>query len=136
MKHLLFTLVLAVASAGPSLAASTTTRGPSTVAVPRPQPDALVERNIRAKLAKSKISVDKFTVKVSGGVAFLEGKTSVIQHKGVATRLAKSGGAIAVQNHIQISEEARAKAAARLSKYREGAQMARAMVIQPQNKQK
>ena len=92
-------------------------------------PDAQIERNIRAKLAKSKISVDKFTVKVSGGVATFEGKTNVIQHKGVATRLAKSGGAIAVQNHIQISDEARAKAAAKLSKYREGGQVARASVL-------
>jgi osmotically-inducible protein OsmY len=83
--------------------------------------DPQIERNIRARLARSKISLkDKFTVSVQDGVATLEGKTSVIQHKGVATRLAKMGGAIAVQNHIRISEEARAKAAARLAKYRMG----------------
>lgn len=64
---------------------------------------------------------DHFTVSVQGGVATLEGKTNVIQHKGVATRLAKLGGAVAVENHIQVSEEARAKAAARLARYRAGA---------------
>ncbi|MDQ1470261.1 MAG: hypothetical protein QOJ99_1741 [Bryobacterales bacterium] len=61
---------------------------------------------------------EHFTVSVQGGVATLEGKTNVIQHKGVATRIAKLGGAVAVENHIQISEEARAKAAARLARYR------------------
>jgi hypothetical protein len=81
---------------------------------------------------------EHFTVSVQGGVATLEGKTNVIQHKGVATRLAKLGGAIAVENHIQVSEEAKAKAAARLAKYRAGAGAGdasagpvRATVIQP-----
>jgi len=63
-------------------------------------------------------ATEHFTVSVQNGVATLEGKTNVIQHKGVATRIAKMGGALAVQNHIQISEEAKAKAAARLAKYR------------------
>ena len=63
---------------------------------------------------------ERFTVTVKDGVATLEGKTNVIQHKGVATRLAKLGGAIAVQNQIQISDEAKAKAAARLAQYRAG----------------
>jgi len=81
--------------------------------------DAQIERNIRARLAKSKMAAtEHFTVSVQNGVATLEGKTNVIQHKGVATRIAKMGGALAVQNHIQISEEAKAKAAARLAKYR------------------
>jgi hypothetical protein len=61
---------------------------------------------------------EKFTVSVKDGVATLDGKTGVIQHKGVATRIAKLGGASAVQNHIQVSEEARAKAAARLGRSR------------------
>jgi hypothetical protein len=81
--------------------------------------DAQIERNIRARLAKSKMAAtERFTVTVQNGVATLEGKTNVIQHKGVATRIAKMGGALAVQNHIQISDEAKAKAAARLAKYR------------------
>jgi hypothetical protein len=61
-------------------------------------------------------ATEHFTVTVQNGVATLEGKSNVIQHKGVATRLAKLGGAVAVKNHIQISEEAKAKALARLQK--------------------
>ena len=95
----------------------------------RALPDAAVERNIRAKFAKSKINSEHFTVSVKDGVATIEGKTSVIQHKGVATRLAKTGGAAAVANHIEISEEAKAKAAARLAKYRQQGPVARAVVI-------
>ena len=87
--------------------------------------DADIERDIRARLAKSKINQDKFTVRVQGGIATLEGKTDVIQHKGVATRLAKSGGAVAVVNRIQISEEARAKAAQNLETGRRRAQIKR-----------
>ncbi len=94
-------------------------------------PDAQIERNIRAKFTRSKINSEHFTVSVQNGVAIIEGKTNVIQHKGVATRLAKTGGAVAVQNHIQISEEARAKAAAKLAKSRGGGdtQLARATVL-------
>ncbi|HEY3840683.1 MAG TPA: BON domain-containing protein, partial [Bryobacteraceae bacterium] len=77
--------------------------------------DAQIEQKIRIKLAKSKIGADKFTVRVQGGVAFWEGKTNVIQHKGAATRMAKTAGAVAVVNHIQISDEARMKAAHTLS---------------------
>jgi DnaJ-class molecular chaperone len=98
--------------------AATTVKPVARPAVPAHLPDAQVERTIRAKFAKSKINVEHFTVSVQNGVATIEGKTNVIQHKGVATRLAKTGGALAVQNHIQISEEARAKAAAKLARYR------------------
>jgi len=95
-------------------------------------PDAQVERNIRAKFAKSKINAEHFTVSVQGGVATIDGKTNVIQHKGVATRLAKTGGALAVKNRIEVSEAAKAKAAAKLAQYRTGdGPPARATVIQP-----
>ena len=82
--------------------------GPAPLRPPRPsaQSDAAIEAAIRAKFAKSKINADKFQVHVQGGVATIEGRTNVIQHKGVATRLAKTGGAIAVNNHIQISDAA------------------------------
>ena len=77
--------------------------------------DAQVERDIKARLARSaKLSVDKFTVKVQGGIATFEGKTNVIQHKGAATRMAKTAGAKAVVNNIQISDAARKAAADRL----------------------
>jgi hypothetical protein len=78
--------------------------------------DAQIERDIKARLARSpKISLDKFTVKVQGGIAMFEGKTNVIQHKGVATRMAKAAGAKAVVNNIQISDAARKQAADRLA---------------------
>ena len=96
-------------------------------ATPR-QTDAQVETAIRAKLAKSKINTDKFTVHVQGGVATLEGRTDVVQHKGVATRLAKTGGAAAVNNKIQISDAARQKAAKNLTEGRRRAQIKRGEV--------
>jgi hypothetical protein len=121
-------LALAVVIAGLSQAAPVV----KPVAGTQKVPDAQVERTIRAKFTKSKINAEHFTVTVQNGVATIEGKTNVIQHKGVATRLAKTGGALAVQNHIQVSDAAKAKAAGRLAKYRTGdTQVARATVIQP-----
>ena len=87
--------------------------------------DAAIERDIRARFAKSKINEDKFQVHVQGGIATIEGKTGVIQHKGVATRLAKSAGAAAVANHIEISDAAREKAARNLETGRRRAQIKR-----------
>jgi osmotically-inducible protein OsmY len=87
--------------------------------------DKEVEATIRAKFAKSKIGADKFTVHVQGGVATLEGKTDVVQHKGTATRMCKTAGALAVNNHIQISEAAKQKAAANLQEGRRRVQVKR-----------
>ena len=87
--------------------------------------DVQLEAAIRAKFAKSKINADKFQVHVQGGVATIEGRTDVTQHKGVATRLAKTGGALAVNNHIQVSDAAKEKAAANLEKGRRRAQIKR-----------
>lgn len=88
--------------------------------------DAQIEAAIKAKLAKSpKLGPEKFQVRVQGGVATFEGRTDVVQHKGTATRMAKSAGAIAVNNHIQISEAAKEKAAANLEKGRRRAQIKR-----------
>jgi osmotically-inducible protein OsmY len=129
VRKLFSALVLAVAIAGLSQAAPVAK--PNAVAAKLP--DAQIERNIRAKFLKSKINADHFTVTVQNGIATIEGKTNVIQHKGVATRLARTGGAQAVQNRIQISEEARAKAAAKLAKARSGGDTppAKAVVIPP-----
>src|ERR1039457_2055798 len=63
--------------------------------------DAQLEAAIRAKFAKSKINADKFTVRVQGGVASIDGKTDVVQHKGTATRMCKTAGAVAVNNRVQ-----------------------------------
>jgi BON domain len=87
--------------------------------------DADLEKAIRARLAASKISTDKFTAHVRGGIATLEGYTEVVQHKGTATRLAKSAGALAVVNNIQISQAAKDKAQANLDSGRRRAQVKR-----------
>ena len=78
--------------------------------------DKAIEAAIRAKLAKSKIGQDGFTVRVQGGVAYWDGTTNVVQHKGSATRMAKTAGAVRVVNNIRVSEEAKAKAANNLSR--------------------
>jgi hypothetical protein len=72
--------------------------------------DLRIEQAIKTKLAKSKIGADGFTVHVQGGIATWEGRTAVIQHKGAATRMAKTAGATAVVNKIQIDDAARRKA--------------------------
>jgi len=87
--------------------------------------DSQLEAAIRAKFAKSKINQDKFTVRVQGGVATIEGKTDVVQHKGVATRMSRTAGAVAVNNRVQVSEAARQKAAGNLETGRRRAQVAR-----------
>ena len=87
--------------------------------------DASLESAIRARFAKSKISVNRFEVRVQGGVATIDGRTDVIQHKGTATRLAKTAGAVAVVNRVQISQAARDQASANLAKGRRRAQIKR-----------
>ena len=87
------------------------------------QSDQAIESIIRQKFAKSKISKNNFQVRVQGGVATLTGQTDVIQHKGVATRLAKSAGAKTVDNQIRISDAARQKAADKLEATRKKAQI-------------
>jgi hypothetical protein len=89
--------------------ATTTQRGPT-------PSDAQIEATIRTKLAKSKIGKDGFRFQVRRGVVTWEGKTSVIQHKGSATRMARTAGAVQVINNIQISADAKAKASANLKK--------------------
>lgn len=101
----------------------------------RPQPaargkqasmsDADIEKAIRARFAASKISSHHFQVHVQGGVATLEGQTDVLQHKGTATRLAKSAGAGRVVNRIAVSQAAREKAAGNLAKGRRRVQIKR-----------
>lgn len=76
--------------------------------------DAELEHIIKAKLAKSKVGKDGFTVHVKGGVATWEGSTGVIQHKGAATRMARTAGVAQVVNNIKISDEARQRASGNL----------------------
>jgi hypothetical protein len=98
---------------------------PAKAATPARLTDVQIEAAIRAKLAKSKIGADKFRFRVQGGVATIEGNTNVMQHKGAATRMAKAAGAVAVNNHIQISDAAKKKAAENLATGRRRAQVKR-----------
>ncbi len=87
--------------------------------------DKQIEAAIKEKLAKSKIGKDGFTVRVQGGVATWEGTTTVLQHKGAATRMAKTAGAKAVVNHIKVSDAAKQKAEDNLDQGRRRAQVKR-----------
>ena len=87
--------------------------------------DKEIEAAIRVKLAKSKIGKDGFTVKVQGGIATWEGSTNVIQHKGSATRMARTAGAKLVVNNIKVSDDAKAKAAGNLDEGRRRVQIKR-----------
>lgn len=92
------------------------------------QQDKEIEAAIRAKLAKSKIGKDGFTVRVQGGVAFWEGATGVVQHKGAATRMAKTAGAKRVVNNIKVSDAAKQTASANLEAGRRRVQVKRGEV--------
>lgn len=73
--------------------------------------DQDIRQKIEAKLAKSKLAADHFSVSVSHGVATIEGVTDVPQHKGVMTRMAKAAGATAVRNNVRVSDAGKAKTA-------------------------
>src|SRR5882757_5858488 len=95
--------VLAIAAIGATAApqASGAPKHPAAAPAARQQPrltDTQLEAAIRAKFAKSKINEDHFTVRVQGGVAHIDGKTDVLQHKGVATRMSRTAGAAMVDN--------------------------------------
>ena len=78
--------------------------------------DSQIDAAIRTKLAKSKIGKDGFRFHVSRGVVTWEGTTNVAQHKGSATRMARTAGASQVINNIQVSAAGKAKAAASLKR--------------------
>jgi hypothetical protein len=88
-------------------------------------PDGELEKQIRARFEKSKISVENFQVRVQGGIATIDGKTAVVQRKGTATRLARLAGARSVVNRIEVSEAARRKAAENLAEGRRRVQVKR-----------
>ncbi len=87
--------------------------------------DKAIEAAIRAKLEKSKVGKDGFKVHVQGGVATWEGKTNVLQHKGAATRMAKTAGAKSVVNNIKVSDAAKQKASDNLDTGRRRVQVKR-----------
>ena len=79
-------------------------------AQPAPATDSQIEAKLHDKLAKSVIGKDGFIAKVKAGVVYWEGSTSIAQHKGAATRMAKSSGARRVVNNIQVKKIAEKKA--------------------------
>ena len=91
--------------------------------------DVELEKAIRARFAQSKAGADKFTVRVQGGVATIEGKTDVVQRKGAATRMARTSGARQVVNKIEVSQTARQKASDNLAQGRRRAQVKRSEAV-------
>ena len=67
--------------------------------------DSQIQAQLHDRLAKSVIGKDAFTVQVKGGVVYWNGSTAVAQHKGAATRMAKSAGARRVVNNIQVKKQ-------------------------------
>ena len=122
-KHRILVLVAGLLVA---LAAQGQTQG-RPAAGPTPT-DAVLENAIRQRFARSKSGADKFTVRVQGGVATIEGKTDVVQRKSAATRMAKTAGAKKVLNKIEVSEAARRDASANLATGRRRAQVKRSEV--------
>lgn len=108
----LFSLLLSLPSSAKANNGTSSNTAHTTV----PHTDAQINATIQAKLAKSKIGKDGFHFHVQHGVVTWEGSTSVIQHKGSATRMARTAGATQVINNIQISAGAKAKATANLKK--------------------
>jgi len=104
MRRILFALALLFAPIAPLFAAHSSAA--SSASAPRLS-DAEIQQKIHVKLQKSKIGKDGFVAHVKGGVVTWEGHTSVPQHKGAATRMAKSAGAVRVVNNIQISDGAK-----------------------------
>lgn len=117
-------LALIALPAAPQRPAQPHRRAPRPTAV-SPLGDEELEKQIRERLAGSAIGGEKFTVRVQGGVATIEGRTDQIQHKSAATRLAKAAGAVGVNNRVELSERVRQQAAANLAQGRRREQIKR-----------
>jgi osmotically-inducible protein OsmY len=117
-------LLVLVSSSLPAQIKSAKAKTPPPQGATAPQ-DAQVEAEIRTRLAKSVIGEDGFKVRVQGGVAYWDGTTDVIQHKGAATRMAKSAGAKKVVNNIKVGDAAKEKVAGNLEQGRRRVQVKR-----------
>jgi hypothetical protein len=135
MRKYFLLVALAVATSHMVSAATTPAKSTAKSAQTPTISDADLEKAINARFAGSKISTDKFKAHVQGGVATLEGYTEVVQHKGTATRLAKTAGALAVVNNIEISQAAKDKAQANLDSGRRRAQIKRSDTAAPRTQQ-
>jgi hypothetical protein len=124
MTRFLLAIALAAALAAQTPRTAVTKKAPSAQGTSAQQ-DKEIEAVINGKLAKSKIGKDGFKVRVQGGVATWEGSTTVLQHKGAATRMAKSSGAKKVVNNIKVSDQVKQNAADNLDSGRRRAQVKR-----------
>lgn len=113
------------------VAAPPATASRSASATTKSLSDAQIEQDLRARLSRSKLATKKFQFRVQGGVATLDGRTDIIQHKGIMTRMAKAAGARAVVNRIEISDAARRNAAERLETGRRRASVRHQAVAAP-----
>ncbi len=91
----------------------------------KPMSDESIRQAIVKRFSASKIGANGFQVEVKGGVATLRGEAEVAQHKGVATRLAKLGGAREVDNQITISAAGKQRLRETLQKRKAGARTAK-----------
>ncbi|HEY2845601.1 MAG TPA: BON domain-containing protein [Bryobacteraceae bacterium] len=121
MLRIIFLMLLALSSA----IAQAKSKAPPLPQGTTAAQDVQMEAAIRARLAKSVIGKDGFTVRVQGGVAYWDGTTDVVQHKGSATRMAKSAGAKKVVNNIKVGAAGKQKAADNLDQGRRRAQVKR-----------
>jgi len=97
----LFPLLALTTVLAPRAAATPPTK--AAVAQPRPAvSDEQLEASIKTKLTKSKIGKDGFHFKVQRGIVTWDGTTNIGQHKGAATRMARSSGAVQVINNIKV----------------------------------
>lgn len=104
MRRLVWIIALLLVPVLPLSAATRAAAADRSTAGAQRFSDAEIEQKIRTKLAKSKIGKDGFVAHVKGGVVTWQGRTSVPQHKGAATRMAKSAGAVRVVNNIQVTD--------------------------------
>ena len=110
--------LLLLSCGGDKLSGGRSDRGSTTTKSAKPAAgtvsDAQLEATLRAKLAKSKVGKDGFKFHVQHGVVTWEGQTEVPQHKGAATRMAHTAGALEVVNNIQVSDAGKAKSLSQL----------------------
>ena len=95
--------LLAIAVIAPLPAATTSTAKAASAQPALTVTDVQLDAKIRAKLAKSKIGKDGFRFHVQHGIVTWEGTTNIGQHKGAATRMARSSGAVQVINNIKVA---------------------------------
>jgi hypothetical protein len=102
----LFPLLSLTAILAPLAAGASPTKT-TAAAQPRAVSDEQLEATIKTKLGKSKIGKDGFHFKVQRGIVTWEGNTNIGQHKGAATRMARTSGAVEVINNIKVSNAAK-----------------------------